>query len=89
VEQVVELYDIGRTPHVDEMVIAHLPQEKLAFVSDLSPVNFKGSIRGGDPTTVFFEQKLRQLGLDVEGIASGHGRISTIDDLRQAAAERD
>jgi hypothetical protein len=71
------------------MVIAYLPQEKLAFVSDLSPVNFKGSIRVGDPTTVFFEQKLRQLGLDVEGIASGHGRISTIDDLRQAAAERD
>ena len=87
-EHVVELYDIGPTPHVDEMVIAYLPREKLVFVSDLFPVNFKGRIRLGDPTTVFFEQKLRQLGLHVERIASGHGRIATIDDLRQAAGVR-
>jgi glyoxylase-like metal-dependent hydrolase (beta-lactamase superfamily II) len=84
-EQVVELYDIGPTPHVDEMVIAYLPREKLVFVSDLFPVNFKGHIRVGDPTTELFEQKLRQLGLRVERIASGHGRIGTIDDLRRAA----
>jgi glyoxylase-like metal-dependent hydrolase (beta-lactamase superfamily II) len=84
-EHVVELYDVGPTPHVDEMVIAYLPREKLLFVSDLFPVNFKGAIRIGDPTTVFFEQKLRQLGLQVDKIASGHGRLGTIDDLRQAA----
>lgn len=84
-EHVVELYDVGPTPHVDEMVVAYLPREKLLFVSDLFPVNFKGRIRLGDPTTVFFEQKLRQLDLQVDRIASGHGRIGTIDDLRQAA----
>jgi glyoxylase-like metal-dependent hydrolase (beta-lactamase superfamily II) len=86
---VVELYDIGPTPHVDEMVIAYLPQERLVFASDLSPVNFVGRIRVGDPSTIFFEQKIRQLGLNVEKIASGHGRISTIDELRQAGGPKE
>jgi glyoxylase-like metal-dependent hydrolase (beta-lactamase superfamily II) len=85
-EHMVELYDVGPTPHVDEMVAAYLPREKLLFVSDLFPVNFKGRIRTGDPTTVFSEKKLREMGLQVDKIASGHGRIGTIDDLRQAAA---
>ena len=84
-ENAVELYDLGPTPHVDEMVIAYLPREKLAFVSDLFPVNFKGTTRRGDPTSIFLYQKFRELGLDVERIASGHGRIGSIEELRQAA----
>ena len=88
-EHVVELYDIGPTPHVDEMVIAYLPREKLVFASDLFPVNFIGRTRLGDPTTIFFEQKIRQLGLNIERIASGHGRIGTIDELRLAAGVKD
>ena len=87
-EHQIELYNVGPTPHVDEMVLAYLPHEKLIFVSDLFPVNFLGHIRVGDPTTVFFEQKLRQLRINVERIASGHGRIATIDELRQAAMGR-
>ena len=84
-EHVVELYNIGPTPHVDEMVIAHLPQEKLVFASDLFPVDFVGRTRLGDPGSIFFYEKIRQLDLNIERIASGHGRIGTIDELRQAA----
>src|ERR1700686_2466423 len=88
-EHVVELYNVGPTPHVDEMVIAYLPAEKLVFVSDMFPVNFIGRTRLRDPTTVFFEQRIRQLGLNIEKIASGHGRIGTIDELRTAAGAKE
>jgi glyoxylase-like metal-dependent hydrolase (beta-lactamase superfamily II) len=88
-EHVVELYNLGPSPHADEIVIAYLPQEKLAFVSDLFPVNFKGQIGPVSPVFVLFEEKIRQMGLQIETIANGHGRINKMDDLRKLLSEPD
>jgi glyoxylase-like metal-dependent hydrolase (beta-lactamase superfamily II) len=84
--QAVEIYNVGPTPHVDEMVVAYVPHDKLMFVSDLFPVNYKGRLRPADPTTVFFAQTLRLLGVEVQTIASGHGRLGTPEELQGAAS---
>lgn len=86
-ERSVELYNIGPTPHVDEMVIVYLPQEKIVFASDLFMNNVKGEVNLADPSTVFFYQKIQQLGLQIETIASGHGGLGTLEDLKKAAGQ--
>jgi glyoxylase-like metal-dependent hydrolase (beta-lactamase superfamily II) len=86
-EHIVELYDVGPTPHVNEMVMAYLPHEKLAFVSDLFLVSYRGRNGPAEPTTVTFYEKVQRLGLEIERIAGGHGRIGTMAELRQAIAE--
>lgn len=89
-DHVVELYNLGPSPHADEIVIAYLPQERIAFVSDLFPVTFTGRLGPVSPVFVFFDQRIRQMGLHIDTIASGHGRLGRMDELRQllAAAEK-
>jgi len=85
-EHVVELYNLGPCPHADEIVIAYLPKEKLAFASDLFPVTFKGKLSPISPVFVFFEQKVREMGLQIETVASGHGRVGRMEELRELLA---
>jgi glyoxylase-like metal-dependent hydrolase (beta-lactamase superfamily II) len=80
-----ELLDIGPNPHAREMVIAYLPKERIVFQGDLFfiPAN---DAPAGPPqaSTVSFAKKLQQLRLDVDRIASVHGRTTTIDELERA-----
>jgi glyoxylase-like metal-dependent hydrolase (beta-lactamase superfamily II) len=80
----VELYDVGPSPHVDEMLVAYLPKDKLLFVSDLFSIPPQGPIPPGTPANRDFSDKLKKLGLDVQIIAPGHGRTGTIEDLQKA-----
>jgi glyoxylase-like metal-dependent hydrolase (beta-lactamase superfamily II) len=80
----VELYDVGPSPHVDEMLVAYLPKEKILFVSDLFGVPPQGPIPPGTPANRELSDKLKKLGLDVQVIAPGHGRMGTIKDLQKA-----
>lgn len=80
----VELYDVGPSPHVDEMLVAYLPKDKILFVSDLFTIPPQGPIPPGTPANREFSDKLKKLGLDVQTIAPGHGRIGTIQDLQKA-----
>jgi glyoxylase-like metal-dependent hydrolase (beta-lactamase superfamily II) len=82
-ERSVEVYPIS-TAHVEGMLVAYLPTEKLLFVSDLfSP---------GAPRQVstFCQELLaatQQYNLQVSGIIGGHGnKMGSLADLRQAAA---
>lgn len=77
-ERTVELYDVGPSPHVEEMVIAYLPQQKIVFVSDLCMTRIKGRIPPPSQTNVDFAQKLRKLDLQIETIANGHGWLGTM-----------
>jgi glyoxylase-like metal-dependent hydrolase (beta-lactamase superfamily II) len=81
-----ELYEVGPSPHAGEIVMAYVPAEKIAFVSDLFPVYFKGSDPATSPAFIDFEAKLRELGLQIDTFASGHGKVGTMDDLKRAAA---
>jgi glyoxylase-like metal-dependent hydrolase (beta-lactamase superfamily II) len=80
----VELYDVGPSPHVDEMLVAYLPKDKIVFVSDLFTIPPQGPIPPGTPANRDFADKLKKLGLDVQTIAPGHGRMGTLKDLQKA-----
>ena len=80
----VELYEVGPGPHVDEMLVAYLPKDKILFVSDLFSIPPQGPIPPGTPANRDFSDKLKKLGLDVQTIAPGHGRIGTIKELQKA-----
>jgi glyoxylase-like metal-dependent hydrolase (beta-lactamase superfamily II) len=80
-----ELLDVGPNPHAREMVVAYLPKERVVFQGDLFflPANDAPT---GPPqaTTVSFAQKLKDLKLGVDRIASVHGRTTTIEELNRA-----
>ncbi|HET6891205.1 MAG TPA: MBL fold metallo-hydrolase [Pyrinomonadaceae bacterium] len=82
-KRTVEFYDIGRGPHAEEMIIAYLPQEKIAFVSDLCMTRIKGKMPPASDTNLDFDQKIRQLNLQIQTIANGHGWIGTMEDFRK------
>lgn len=84
--QTVELYDIGRGPHTDEMIVAYLPQEKIIFQGDLLNRPEDGRAVPGNATTVHFADWLKKSGLAVERIVGVHGPVATPDDLNKAVA---
>lgn len=84
--QTVELYDIGSGPHMDEMIVAYLPNEKIIFQGDLLNRPEDGHIAPGNATTAHFADWLKKSGLAVERIVGVHGPVSTPDDLQKAVA---
>jgi glyoxylase-like metal-dependent hydrolase (beta-lactamase superfamily II) len=83
-ERTVELYDVGPSPHAEEMVIVYLPKEKILFVTDLCMTRVSGKIPPRSQTNIDFAKKLGELNLQVETIANGHGWIGTMKDFRDA-----
>ena len=86
-QQTVELYNLGPTPHVDEIVIVYLPREKILFVSDLMMTRITGPFTPVSVTDLDFAQKLRQLDLKVETVANGHGWIGKLHDFLKFLAQ--
>lgn len=84
--QTVELYDIGSGPHMDEMIVAYLPKEKIIFQGDLLNRPEDGHIAPGNATTAHFADWLKKSGLAVERIVGVHGPVATPDDLQKAVA---
>jgi glyoxylase-like metal-dependent hydrolase (beta-lactamase superfamily II) len=70
-----ELHDIGPTSHVDEMVLAYFPTEKLIFQGDLVIYPMHGSAPPANTLTREFSQWLERSGLEVERIAGVHGKV--------------
>ncbi len=83
----VELYEVGPTPHVDEIVFAYLPESKVAFVSDLFLVSFMGKLGPAESLNHVFYDKVRQLGLNIGTIGGGQGGVGTWDELARVIAE--
>jgi glyoxylase-like metal-dependent hydrolase (beta-lactamase superfamily II) len=83
-ERTVELYDVGPSPHADEMVILYLPREKILFVTDLCMTRVTGKIPPRSQTNIDFGEKLRRLNLQVETIANGHGWVGTMKELQDS-----
>jgi glyoxylase-like metal-dependent hydrolase (beta-lactamase superfamily II) len=84
--QTVELYDIGSGPHMDEMIVAYLPKEKIIFQGDLLNRPDDGHAAPGNATTAHFAGWLKKSGLAVERIVGVHGPVATLDDLQKAVA---
>ncbi len=84
----VEIHDVGPNPHVEEAVVAYLPKEKILFVSDLFTIPAQGPVPEAGPAVREFAAKVKSLGLEVERIAPGHGRVGSMEDLKKALGER-
>jgi hypothetical protein len=87
-DMTVELHDIGPTSHVDEIVLAYLPKQKLIFQGDLVILPARGAVPAANALTAEFAKAIQRLGLDVETIAGVHGRVGTLTDIREAVAKR-
>jgi glyoxylase-like metal-dependent hydrolase (beta-lactamase superfamily II) len=79
----VEIHDIGPNPHANEIVIAYLPKDKVVFESDVVSIPAYGPLPPANPSTVDFVEKLKTLGLQVETIAPGHGRVGTLEEVKK------
>ena len=84
----VEVYDISPTPHVDEMLIAYLPAQKVLFEADMLDISLPGRVGTGGNDTADLAAKIAKLGLQVERIVPVHGQIGTMADLQQALGRR-
>ena len=87
-EMTVELHDIGPTSHVNEIVLAYLPKERLVFQGDLLIIPPRGEADPANALTVEFAKALEKLGLDAQTIVGVHGRVGTASDLKDAMAKR-
>lgn len=84
--RVVEIHDVGPNPHVAEMAVAYLPKEKTLFVADLFSIPVEGPIAPAGAATRQFAERIQALGLQVDKIVPAHGRIGTMDELRQVVS---
>jgi hypothetical protein len=65
------------------MLIVYLPKEKILFQGDL--VNgTHGPLPVAQESTVHLDERIRELGLDVERIIGVHGRAVTLGEMREA-----
>ena len=87
-KHIVELYDIGPNPHANEMLVAYLPKEKILFQADMLNPAANGSIPIAQDVTISFNEKLQQLGLQVDKIYGVHGRPATPEELRASIEKR-
>jgi glyoxylase-like metal-dependent hydrolase (beta-lactamase superfamily II) len=84
--RVVEIHDVGPNPHVAEIAVAYLPKERALFVADLFTIPVEGPITPAGAATRQFAEKIQALGLAVEKIVPAHGRVGTMDELRQVVS---
>ncbi len=87
-ERTVELVDVGPSPHADEIMVAYLPQERLVFQADLFGIAWGAPVPPTNPTAAHFAQRLQELGLEADRIASVHGRVTTRAELEESLAKQ-
>jgi glyoxylase-like metal-dependent hydrolase (beta-lactamase superfamily II) len=79
----VELYNIGPTPHVENLLIAYLPKEGIIFEADHFAQPQTGPMPPAVANTVAFANALDELGLDYNRIIGAHSpRIGSPADLQ-------
>ena len=84
-EQTLELYSIGPNSHVNEMVLAYLPNQRLLYQGDaLILPNSGHDIPKATRLTAEVATKIKELGLQPAIITDVHGRVATADDYRES-----
>lgn len=81
----VELYNIGPTPHAENLLIAYLPKEGIIFEADHFTLPQTGPMGPAVPSTIAFADALDRLRLDYKVIVGAHSaRIGSAADLQAA-----
>ena len=83
----VELYDIGKGPHTEEMLVAYFPDQKLIFQGDLLNRPANGDAPIANDTSVHFLTWIDAKKLPVEITIPVHGPPTTIAEFRKAVEE--
>ena len=83
----VEIYDIGKGPHAEEMLVAYFPAQKLIYQGDLLNRPPNGDYPIANDTSAHFLNWIDAKKLAVEVTIPVHGTPTTIDEFRKAVAE--
>ena len=85
--RIVDVYDIGPTPHAEHLLVAFLPEEGVLFEADHFPNPASGPMPPAQPVTVRLAEAIEALDLDVKIIVGAHSpRVASIEDLRRSLA---
>ncbi len=83
----VELYDVGPSDHIAQMLVAYFPKEKLLFEADVwDPTSLELPLGWTD--TTILARKIEELGLQVDRIIPVHGIPATMEAMRRGVAIR-
>lgn len=86
-ERTAVVYHYAGNNHHPGMLMVHLPAERLLVEADsFNPPNRVGDRPNAMPNLVQFVGEVDRLRLDVEQIVPVHGRLTTLDEARQAIA---
>lgn len=81
----VVLYNIGPTPHAENILIAYLPEQKIVFEADHFPQPANGVIPPAVPATEVFARRLDDLKIEYTKIIGAHSpRTGSPADLQSA-----
>jgi glyoxylase-like metal-dependent hydrolase (beta-lactamase superfamily II) len=83
----VEIYDIGKGPHTDEMLVAYFPDQKMIFQGDLLNRPSNGDYPIANDTSVHFLNWIDSKKLPIEVTIPVHGPPTTIAEFRKAVEE--
>ncbi len=83
----VEIYDIGKGPHTEEMLVAYFPAHKLIYQGDLLNRPANGDYPIANDTSVHFLNWIDTKKLAVDATIPVHGTVTTMDEFRKAVAE--
>lgn len=82
----VEIINLGPNPHTAELLVVYLPGEKILFQADMLTVaHDQVASPPGNAGTVFLDEAICRLGLDVAYVAGAHGVLGTRYDLERSA----
>lgn len=83
----VEIYDIGKGPHAEEMLVAYFPDQKFIYQGDLLNRPSNGDYPIANDTSVHFLNWIDAKKLPVETTIPVHGPPTTIAEFRKAVEE--
>lgn len=83
----VEIYDIGKGPHTEEMLVAYFPDHKLIYQGDLINRPSNGDSPIANDTSVHFLNWIDSKKLAVDATIPVHGPLTTIAEFRKAVEE--
>lgn len=78
------LLQVGPTPHVEQILVGHLPGERVLYVADLFAVPETRVFPSPSPTMQAFARLVEQFDLGFEKVVPTHGLVGTADDLKAA-----
>jgi glyoxylase-like metal-dependent hydrolase (beta-lactamase superfamily II) len=88
-KKTIELYNIGPTPHAENILIAYLPQQGVIFEADHFPQPATGVIPPAVPATVAFAGMLEKLDLQyTKLIGANSPRVASPADLATAISRQ-